>query len=147
MARLLAEDDWVWPQNPGSKAVNGGNDECFDSQDCNCCGVRGFSAAGLYPDAKAATQSSAASPYPMPVFVVDQGWPKIPAGFKLGDVSAIAIDTNDNAWVLSRPRSAKLAGNEKAAPAIMIFDPAGNYIRGWGGPGAGYEWPEREHSI
>jgi hypothetical protein len=29
----------------------------------------------------------------------------------------------------------------------MIFDAAGNFIRGWGGAGAGYEWPEREHGI
>ncbi|HYM17643.1 MAG TPA: hypothetical protein VEU06_03690 [Micropepsaceae bacterium] len=29
----------------------------------------------------------------------------------------------------------------------MIFDPDGNYIRGWGGPGPGYEWPASEHNI
>jgi DNA-binding beta-propeller fold protein YncE len=29
----------------------------------------------------------------------------------------------------------------------MIFDPAGNYVRGWGGPGEGYEWPASEHNA
>ena len=28
-----------------------------------------------------------------------------------------------------------------------MFDPAGNFIKAWGGAGAGYEWPEREHGI
>ena len=34
-----------------------------------------------------------------------------------------------------------------AAPAIMVFDAAGNFIKAWGGDGAGFEWPEREHGI
>ena len=34
-----------------------------------------------------------------------------------------------------------------AAPAVVVFNPAGNFIRAWGGPGAGYEWVEREHGI
>jgi len=34
-----------------------------------------------------------------------------------------------------------------AAPPVMVFDAAGNYLRGWGGAGAGYEWIEREHGI
>ena len=29
----------------------------------------------------------------------------------------------------------------------MVFDAAGNFIKAWGGAGAGYEWPEREHGI
>ena len=34
-----------------------------------------------------------------------------------------------------------------AAPPVMVFDTAGSFIKGWGGAGAGYEWPEREHGI
>src|SRR6185436_4622522 len=34
-----------------------------------------------------------------------------------------------------------------AAPPVMVFDAAGNFVKAWGGPGAGYEWPEREHGI
>jgi hypothetical protein len=29
----------------------------------------------------------------------------------------------------------------------MEFDADGNYIQGWGGEGAGYEWPKDEHGI
>jgi DNA-binding beta-propeller fold protein YncE len=29
----------------------------------------------------------------------------------------------------------------------MVFDTAGTFIKAWGGAGAGYEWPEREHGI
>jgi len=27
------------------------------------------------------------------------------------------------------------------------FDPQGNFVRAWGGPGAGYEWPSSNHGI
>jgi hypothetical protein len=85
---------------------------------------------------------------PMPMFDVDAGWPKVPMVFKMGDVSSIAIDDKDNAWVLSRPRTVKPEDARRAAPPIMIFDSAGNFIRGWGGQsGAAWQWPEREHGI
>jgi DNA-binding beta-propeller fold protein YncE len=29
----------------------------------------------------------------------------------------------------------------------MEFDREGNYIKGWGGPGEGYDWPQIEHGI
>jgi DNA-binding beta-propeller fold protein YncE len=29
----------------------------------------------------------------------------------------------------------------------MVFDTAGNFVKAWGGDGAGFEWPEREHGI
>src|SRR5262249_61739324 len=29
----------------------------------------------------------------------------------------------------------------------MEFDQNGNYVQGWGGTGAGYEWPSSEHGI
>jgi len=35
----------------------------------------------------------------------------------------------------------------KRAPAVMVFDNAGTYVKSWGGDGAGYEWPQREHGI
>jgi DNA-binding beta-propeller fold protein YncE len=28
-----------------------------------------------------------------------------------------------------------------------VFDPAGNLVRSWGGPGAGYEWPQSNHGV
>ena len=29
----------------------------------------------------------------------------------------------------------------------MEFDAEGNLLQAWGGPGNGYEWPQREHGI
>ena len=86
-------------------------------------------------------------PRALPTFAVDPSWPKVPDNTKLGDISSIAIDAQDNAYVLHRPRTLKPENAAGAAPAVVVFDPAGNFIRAWGGAGAGYEWPEREHGI
>jgi len=104
-------------------------------------------AVTLSAAAAALPQVVAAQGRSLPIFEVDKGWPKVPANMKVGDVSSIALDAKDNAWVLSRPRTLKGDDKSKAAPPIMIFDAAGNYVRGWGGDGAGYQWPEREHGI
>jgi hypothetical protein len=34
-----------------------------------------------------------------------------------------------------------------AAPPVLEFDQQGNLVSSWGGPGAGYEWPQLEHGI
>jgi len=90
---------------------------------------------------------AAAQARSMPMFEVDKAWPKKPPNMKFGDVSSIAIDAKDNAWVLTRPRTLKDDDKKMAAPPVTIFDAAGNYVRGWGGDGNGYQWPEREHGI
>jgi DNA-binding beta-propeller fold protein YncE len=95
----------------------------------------------------AAGFGSFASAAGIPVFEIDPAWPKVPAQYKLGDASSIAVDAEDHIWVLHRPRTLPADQKSKSAPPIMIFDAAGNFIRGWGGAGAGYEWPEREHGI
>ena len=82
-----------------------------------------------------------------PKFEIDPTWPKVPEKFKLGDASSIAIDAQDNVWVLHRPRTLQGDNAKMAAPAIMIFDNSGNYLRSWGGTGSGFEWPAREHGI
>ena len=81
----------------------------------------------------------------IPVFQVDPAWPKIPNGWSLGQVASAASDPKDNIWILQRPRTVR--PDQKAAPPVMEFDQAGNYIKGWGGPGAGYDWPQTEHGI
>jgi len=91
-----------------------------------------------------ATQAQARS---LPTFEVDRAWPKVPPQWKLGDASSIAIDAQDNVWVLHRPRTLKPEQAAMAAPPVIVFDPAGNYIKAWGGAGDGYQWPEREHGI
>ena len=89
----------------------------------------------------------AASAAAVPVFEVDPSWPQVPAKWKLGDASSIAVDAQDNVWVLHRPRTLPANQAAMAAPPVMVFDRAGKFIKGWGGAGNGYEWPEREHGI
>ena len=92
-----------------------------------------------------ATQTQGRS---LPTFEVDRSWPKVPPQWKLGDPSSIAIDAQDHVWVLHRPRTLVKPGDAaKAAPPVIVFDTAGNFIKAWGGAGKGYEWPEREHGI
>jgi len=95
----------------------------------------------------AGAQSSQTQARNMPTFEVDSSWPKVPDKWKLGDVSSIAIDAQGNAWVLHRPRTLKPDQAAMAAPPIIVFNPAGDFIKAWGGEGTGYEWVEREHGI
>jgi DNA-binding beta-propeller fold protein YncE len=84
----------------------------------------------------------------VPTFTVDGAWPKIPTNMRMGDASSIAIDAQDNVWILTRPRTLPANQARLAAPPVTVWSPDGNYIRGWGGAsGQGYEWPEREHGI
>src|ERR1035437_9269249 len=95
----------------------------------------------------------------VPIFQVDPYWPKREGNWIFGSIGGIAIDpTNDDVWVLQRPLTLENDENYAAqkppvsdccvpGPPVMEFDAAGNFIRGWGGPRAGYDWPEREHGI
>jgi DNA-binding beta-propeller fold protein YncE len=83
----------------------------------------------------------------IPTFAVDPSWPKVPPQWKLGDASSVAVDAQDNVYVLHRPLTLKPEDAAKTAPPVVVFDTAGNYIKSWGGPGDGFEWPEREHGI
>jgi DNA-binding beta-propeller fold protein YncE len=81
----------------------------------------------------------------IPQFEVDPAWPKIPKQWVLGQVASAAADDQNHIWVLHRPRTVR--PSLKAAPPVLEFDEAGNFVQGWGGPGPGYDWPEREHGI
>jgi hypothetical protein len=81
----------------------------------------------------------------LPTFEIDRSWPKPVTKWKLGDASSFAIDAQDNVWLLHRPRQLKGDDLKIAAPPVVVFDGAGNLLKAWGGAGAGYEWPEREH--
>ncbi|MBZ5660117.1 MAG: hypothetical protein LAO08_06885 [Acidobacteriia bacterium] len=99
-------------------------------------GSRGASAAQPLPPAKMEA----------PKFVVDPSWPHIPNGWTLGQVSSAASDADGNIWIIHRYRTVK--HGVKTGPPVMEFDPAGNYIQGWGGQqGDGYTWPTSEHGI
>src|SRR6202045_1717878 len=96
-------------------------------------------------------RASATPPRPaanveVPKFVVDPSWPHIPNGWTLGQVSSAASDADGNIWIIHRSRTVK--PGVKTGPPVMEFDPAGNYIQGWGGQsGDGYTWPSTEHGI
>ena len=112
-------------------------------------------AVGLNPIYADATVRSAGGPAASvqdippgaPVFELDPSWPAVPDRWVLGEVSSIGVDDRGRILLLHRPRSAPPAERSRAAPPVLEFDIAGNFLVAWGGAGAGYEWPEREHGI
>jgi lactonase family protein with 7-bladed beta-propeller/NHL repeat-containing protein len=82
-----------------------------------------------------------------PTFELDPKWPAVPNNWVLGEVSSIAVDSRDHIWVLHRPRSIPAEKRANAAPPVLEFDTAGKLLSSWGGDGAGFDWPEREHGI
>jgi hypothetical protein len=82
-----------------------------------------------------------------PKFRVDSAWPKIPNGWQFGQVSSVSIDADDHVWVLQRPGTLGPEEKSKAAPPVLEFTADGAFVRAWGGPGPGYEWPSSEHGI
>src|SRR5678816_4875937 len=87
----------------------------------------------------------------VPLFAVDPSWPQpLPNNWILGAVAGIAVDRQDHVWIVHRPST--LQPNEtrsiwRAAPPVLEFDADGTLLSSWGGPGAGYEWPQLEHGI
>jgi DNA-binding beta-propeller fold protein YncE len=102
------------------------------------------------------SRSSVQAPY----FEVDPLWPKpLPNHWVLGSTIGVSVDERDHVWIIHRG-SATLGNNEKGlelnpptgeccagAPPVLEFDPEGNLVGHWGGPGEGYEWPASNHGI
>ncbi|OFW12957.1 MAG: hypothetical protein A3H29_12650 [Acidobacteria bacterium RIFCSPLOWO2_02_FULL_67_21] len=108
-------------------------------------------AAMLAAAAFAAASSVSAQAEQAPIYQVDPFWPKpLPNRWLLGAVAGVAVDGRDHVWLVHRPGT--LQPNEtrsiwRAAPPVIEFDPEGNVVQAWGGPGEGYEWPDLEHGI
>src|SRR5579864_3539496 len=90
----------------------------------------------------------------LPEFQKDPEFPKVPAKWRMGFGSDVAVDAQDHIWVLSRPHSLAHPRSTPPdlvsipAPPVMEFDNEGNFIQAWGGEsGPGYQWPSNEHSI
>ena len=95
----------------------------------------------------------------IPLFEPDPLWSQVlPNKWVSGQVGGLAVDSHDNLWVFHRP--ATIPDGEKAAslnppqaeccipaPQVLEFDATGKFVRAWGGPGQGYEWPTSEHGI
>lgn len=82
----------------------------------------------------------------------------LPNRWTTGQVGGISVDNQDHIWIAHRPatvapgeRSASL--NPSAArcctpaPPIIEFDQNGRFVKAFGGPGEGYEWPTTEHGV
>ena len=88
----------------------------------------------------------------IPQFAEERGWLKLPAKWRLGNTSAVSVDAQGHVWVLHRPRTLPENLRAMAAPPVLEFDAAGNFIQGWGGSSRQvrrprYEWPENEHGL
>jgi len=95
-------------------------------------------------------EANAQSATQAPKFVMEPGWLKAPTKWTLGYLSSVSVDQDDHVWILQRPQGDDLWPLEdrgRMGPPVMEFDVDGNFLQGWGGPGAGYEWPQREHGI
>ncbi len=118
----------------------------------------------------ACTADSAADPAPetatsvqdgaIPIFEVDPLWPKpLPNHWLMGSVIGVGVDSRDHVFVIHRGASLNArteAGADadpptgeccSAAPPVLEFDPAGNLVNSWGGPGEGYDWPQSNHGL
>jgi DNA-binding beta-propeller fold protein YncE len=95
-----------------------------------------------------------------PRFEVDPLWPQpLPNHWLLGSAIGVAVDSRDHVFVIHRRESF----NERTeigaaadpptgeccipAPNILEFDPDGNLVNSWGGPGPGYDWPGSNHGL
>jgi len=114
--------------------------------------------------AQAQTRAATNGAGDAPQYEVDTSWPQpLPNDWILGQVSGIAIDGDDNVWIIQRPRT--LTAHELGAvqnppatdccypaPSVIAFNPAGEVIRAWGGPTwnqsrAGLDRDDEETSV
>src|SRR5438128_3937009 len=82
----------------------------------------------------------------VPKFKVDASWPKpLPNKWKMGGVTGLAVDKDDNVWVLNRPNDLTSIEIEAEletpvadccvhAPAMIHFDKMGNVIESFDAP-------------
>ena len=54
-------------------------------------------------------------------YEVDTDWAKLPDGWELEDVAAVAVDGNDDVYVFNRGEH-----------PMIVFDREGNFLRSWG---------------
>src|SRR6202158_3973512 len=89
-----------------------------------------------------------------PRFEVDPMWPKpLPNHWIVGNVIGVTVDDRDHIWIIHRGGSLERMEAYAAAtpvpsescppaPPVPEFDQEGNLLGHWGGPGAGYDWPD-----
>ena len=102
-----------------------------------------------------------AQSFEAPYFEVDPLWPKpLPNHWILGNAIGVGVDSRDHIFIVHRGLPSLNARTEAgaatnpptgdcclAAPPVLEFDPAGNLVNSWGGPGEGYSWPISNHGL
>jgi hypothetical protein len=111
--------------------------------------------------ARSALQATQGPTVEAPYFEVDPLWPKpLPNHWILGSAIGVGVDSRDHVFIVHRGLSTLNARTEAgaastpptgecclAAPPVLEFDPDGNLVKAWGGPGEGYLWPSSNHGI
>ena len=95
-----------------------------------------------------------------PRFEVDPMWPlPMPNHWILGSTVGVAVDSRDHVFIVNltdtfNPRTESGSGTNPPtgecctpAPNVVEYDAAGNTVGHFGGPGAGYDWPEMNDGI
>ena len=95
-----------------------------------------------------------------PMFEVDPFWPQpLPNHWVLGSVVGVGVDSRDHVFIVHRQaplneRTEIGAAQDPPtgeccvpAPYVLEFDPEGNLVNSWGGPGEGFTWPASNHGI
>jgi len=96
----------------------------------------------------------------VPMFEVDPFWPKpLPNHWILGSTIGVSVDSRDHVWIIHRQATLNPSNESNLvndpptarccapAPPVLEFDPAGNLVGFWGGPGDAYDWPQSNHGI
>jgi hypothetical protein len=108
---------------------------------------------------QAALGRSAEQDVEAPIFEVDPLWPQpLPNHWILGSAVGVGVDSRDHVFIIHRgngnARTELGAAQDPPsseccipAPPILEFDPEGNLVNHWGGPGDGYDWPASNHGI
>jgi len=93
-----------------------------------------------------------------PKFEVDPMCEAAAQSWVMGATVGVSVDAQSHIWIIHRPNALEDTEVHAAknppwakcctpAPPVLEFDQAGNLVGHWGGPGAGYDWPERNHGI
>jgi len=94
-----------------------------------------------------------------PSFTYDPSFPAtLPHHWILNIVKGLTVDKHDNVWIVQQStggntdnyaaeRNPPTADCCVHAPAVMAFNPKGEIIAAWGGPGYVPGWPLLEHTI
>lgn len=102
--------------------------------------VAGFGLAACSSPSSSSQESAGSQPQAFPQFEVDVTWPKpYPNKWKIGGVTGLAVDSDDNVWVYDRPNdltSLELQAERDPPTAdCCVRPPSMIHIAGHDGPG------------